>query len=108
MTFDEAKELLILHSFEGDDENDHLQDDDSLDKRVMGSLWDICLVARLWGVQPDGMLRSSNIISNEESERLQTWIDTISWTVSFLMAGNDWHTAIREGNVRDLDLSRLE
>jgi len=142
MTFDEAKELLLRHSFASNVENDpemesgflgslrpwrglnddnfyevmeaikgvseHLQDAAALDREVMGALWDICLIARAWGVQADGMLRRNHLISHEDSLRLEEWVDTISWVVSFLMAGNNWQRAVQAGNMRDLDLSRLK
>lgn len=86
----------------------HLQNDEAIDKTVMGSLWDLCLIARAWGVEPDGMLRGNNLILDEDSARLAMWIETISWTVSFLMAGNDWQEALQNGNMHNLDLSRLK
>ena len=84
----------------------HLQSAASLDRDVMGALWDICLIARAWGVQADGRLRRNSLISDEDSVRLETWIDMISWIVSFLIAGNVWQRATEEGNIYGMGLSR--
>jgi hypothetical protein len=59
----------------------------TIDRQVMGSLWAICLFARAWGVEPEGMLRRNGLISTEDIQRLEEWIEIISWAVFLLLDG---------------------
>ena len=142
MTYEDARQSLLLHSFAGNDVDDprmsagflgslrpyrglveenffevmealkavapNLQSGDGLDRDVVSSLWDICLFARCWGVQADGMLRGNNIISEEDVSRLEKWIDTITWTTSCLLSRTSWLDALETGNIHHLDLSQLK
>ncbi|MFI5720567.1 hypothetical protein [Nocardia sp. NPDC051750] len=60
---------------------------DSLDRSAVSSLWGICHLGRTWGVCPDGMLRRNDLISAADVQRLENWIDCISYAVLCLFEG---------------------
>ena len=61
----------------------------TLDREIVTALWSLCHLARAWGLDVDGMLRRNRIITDEDAQRLQGWVDVISWTVFWLVgAGN--------------------
>ena len=72
----------------------HLQSDPKVDKKIIGSLWAICELARSWGIRPNGILRRNNLISTEDVARLERWVLTISWTVSTLLDGANFDDAV--------------
>jgi hypothetical protein len=49
---------------------EHLKEAPLLDRRVINSLWAICHYARAWGLDPDGMLRRNDLISDQDQARL--------------------------------------
>ena len=121
MTVHEAIELLLLHSFMGDDvENPKMTtgflgslrpykeldernfeeimqalrvlaprfQDEKIDQKILSALWCICHLGRAWGVHPDGMLRRNNLIAEADSQRLDEWIDAVSYAVMMLLEGD--------------------
>ncbi|EEF60634.1 hypothetical protein [Pedosphaera parvula] len=58
-----------------------------VDREVVRSLWGICHLARAWGVYPDGMLRSNGLIQPADVERLDGWIEHISYATMVLLDG---------------------
>lgn len=121
MTKQEAKELLLHHSFNHEDfedpksardflgmlrpfngtlleENYHevmaalrvLADDfthPTVDREIIAALWGICHFARAWGLEPEGMLRSNNLIRDEQIQQLADWVDSISYATCCLLDG---------------------
>lgn len=69
------------------------QNNAEVDKEVISALWGICHLGRAWAVEPDGMLRSNNLISNSDIERMEEWINRISYAVMMLLDGSDIDTA---------------
>lgn len=65
----------------------------AIGRDLINGLWGICHLARAWGVHPDGMLRRNQLIAPEDVQRLEAWIDQISWTVFWLLDGADSETA---------------
>src|SRR5262245_12291396 len=59
----------------------------TVDRELIASLWAMCLLARTWGVEPCGMLRRNHLISDADVQRLEEWINIISWAVFFLIDG---------------------
>jgi hypothetical protein len=53
----------------------------------------MCLLARAWGVEPNGMLRRNGLISAEGVQRLDEWVNIISWAVFFLIGGEGRESA---------------
>ncbi|KKO51814.1 hypothetical protein [Paenibacillus sp. DMB20] len=57
-------------------------------QRVMIScLWSICQLARAWAVYPDGMLQSNGLISKEQVDQMEEWLDMISYAVMVILEG---------------------
>src|SRR5262249_5416555 len=56
-----------------------------VDREIVSDLWGICMMARLWGVHPDGMLRRNRLISDDDVARLDAWVQAIQWAVSMLV-----------------------
>jgi len=63
--------------------------DDCVDRRVVSSLWGICHLARSWGLHPQGMLRRNQLITEEDQERLERWIEALSYDLMMLLDGNE-------------------
>ncbi|MFD2942250.1 hypothetical protein [Flavobacterium notoginsengisoli] len=59
----------------------------SVDKRIINSLWGICHLGRMWAVQPEGMLRRNNLITEDQIQQIDNWLTDISYTVSCLLDG---------------------
>lgn len=64
-----------------------------ISRELVASLWSICHFARAWGVDPNGMLRSNNLISPQQVETLSNWIDQISYSVCMLLSEADKEVA---------------
>jgi hypothetical protein len=60
-----------------------------VDREVVLALWALCFYARLWGVDPDGMLRRNNLIASEDAARLDAWVRAIEWAVAMLLEAGD-------------------
>ncbi len=56
---------------------------------VMGALWAICQFGRAWAVYPDGMLRRNHLITAADVEKMELWLDCISYAVCMLLDGCD-------------------
>jgi hypothetical protein len=69
-----------------------------VDREVVAPLWALCFYARLWGVDPDGMLSHNNLISPEDTARLGGWVRAIEWAVAMLLHadGEDMDAALEE------------
>ncbi|CAM3287147.1 MULTISPECIES: hypothetical protein [Saccharibacillus] len=92
--------LGMLRPFRGTLNEDHfhelmrildmLADDlerESLDRSVVSAFWSLCQYARAWAIEPDGMLRSNGLISDEQLQRMAQWIDMLSYAVMVLLEG---------------------
>ena len=64
-----------------------LSESGALDREVIADIWGICHLGRAWGVEPRGMLRSNNLITPEDVERLESWIIQISYSAFCLLDG---------------------
>lgn len=56
---------------------------------LFSALWGMCHYARAWGLDPDGMLRSNNLLSGPDQERLETWVGLLSDAVARLLDGDE-------------------
>jgi hypothetical protein len=72
---------------------DELSSDVRLDREIMSALWSICQLTRAWAIYPGGMLQSNQLITPQQVQLLETWIDIISYTVTCLLEGLDEETA---------------
>jgi hypothetical protein len=57
------------------------------DKDLVAAIWGICHLGRSWGVEAGGMLRSNGLISADQVERLDSWINQISYAMFCLLDG---------------------
>ncbi|NGZ74260.1 hypothetical protein [Saccharibacillus alkalitolerans] len=60
---------------------------DPLDREIVSRLWSICQYARAWAIEPNGMLRRNELISDEELGKMAEWIDMLSYAVATLLEG---------------------
>jgi len=63
----------------------HLLQSRQVDRDIMSSLWSLCRTAHNWGLHPNGMLRRNGLMSNEDVERLEGWVEAIEWAVLMLL-----------------------
>lgn len=68
----------------------------AMDKALVSQLWAICHLGRMWGVHPQGMLRSTGLICDADAARLEEWLDRIAEVVFYLLDGSDVETAFFE------------
>ncbi len=66
---------------------DDLGDGETLDRGVVSDLWGIVHLGRAWALAPGGMLRRNGLISQDDQERLGSWLETISYAVLMLLDG---------------------
>ncbi len=66
---------------------------DNVPREIMSSIFGICHLGRAWGVEPNGMLRSNNLISDEQVKLLEKWIWNISYITFCILDGCDEVTA---------------
>lgn len=58
-----------------------------VDREIMACLWGICQLARAWALVPGGMLQRNGLISAEQTETLEEWLDMLSYAVMILLEG---------------------
>jgi hypothetical protein len=68
---------------------DELRSEEKIDKNVISAIWGICYLTRIWAIEKDGMLRRNNLINDEQIEKLEKWIDTISYATMTILEGSD-------------------
>ncbi|WP_322745712.1 SMI1/KNR4 family protein [Paenibacillus donghaensis] len=56
-----------------------------LDREMITCLWSICQLGRAWAVEPEGMLRRNGLITDEQVDRMENWLDLISYAVMTLL-----------------------
>jgi hypothetical protein len=60
-----------------------------VERKLVHAIWDICLVARLYGLEPDGMLQRNHLITPEDVRRLRAQVWTLETTaLSFLWSNS--------------------
>lgn len=69
--------------------SDHLSNANTLDRRLMNSLWGICHFARTWGIHEDGMLVRNRLITAEDRLKLHDWICTLSDRIAMMLDTGD-------------------
>jgi hypothetical protein len=55
--------------------------EEKVDRELMSSLWAITYLGWLWGLAPDGTLQRNNLISAEDTKRLDQWVEFIGMEV---------------------------
>ncbi|CAI6056860.1 hypothetical protein PAECIP112173_01625 [Paenibacillus sp. JJ-100] len=57
----------------------------ALDREIMACLWSITHLARAWAVEPEGMLRSNHLISDEQVQLMEEWLNLFSYAIMILI-----------------------
>lgn len=77
--FHELMEILDVLSDELEKEN--------LDRTIVSCFWSLCQYARAWAIEPNGMLRSNELITDEELQQMADWVELLSYAVATLLEG---------------------
>ena len=64
-----------------------LREKPSVDRQVVGALWGIVNLSRVWAIEPDGMLQRNGLIDERDIQRLARWIGMISYATMTLLDG---------------------
>ncbi|WKB54688.1 hypothetical protein [Eleftheria terrae] len=67
-----------------------------VDRNLVSALWNICHLARMWAVAPEGMLQSNRLIAPADVARIERWIDCVSYAVLCLLDGAGVDEAFHE------------
>lgn len=59
------------------------------DLRLVYALWELTTTARLWGLDPGGMLQRNRLLSAEDTRRLLLWVQCIEMAVARLLRGGE-------------------
>lgn len=59
----------------------------SVERELIAALWGICQYTRAWALYPDSMLQRNNLLTVEQINTLDDWMDTISYAVMVLLEG---------------------
>jgi hypothetical protein len=57
-----------------------------VDRDLIQSVWTICTRARVWGLDPNGMLQRNKLISADDVKKLDRWVHLIERTALGLLA----------------------
>ena len=57
-------------------------------QETIGYLWSICHFSRAWALHEEGMLQRNNLLTREQIQVLDDWVDIISYAVMNLLEGN--------------------
>lgn len=60
---------------------------EALNRAVVSCLWSICQYARAWALESGGMLRSNELIADEQLRLMAEWVDIVSYAVATLLEG---------------------
>lgn len=67
---------------------------ESVDRELMHSLWSMCFTARVWGLEPSGMLQRNKLISATDTALLRRWVDILgSCSLSLLQGSPPFYQA---------------
>lgn len=75
-----------------------LQNDSDVDRNLASDIAGILCLGKAWAVHKEGMLLSNKLISNSESERIDGWLDCISYAWMMLLDSQDKSLAFEAYN----------
>lgn len=61
--------------------------EEQLPQGLMSALWGISHLGRSWALQPGGMLRRNNLITDEDQGKLATFLERFEYAVMMLLDG---------------------
>jgi len=59
-----------------------------INQETVSDLWSICHLGRVWALDKDGMLRRNNLLTKEQVQIIDDWLNIISYAVMNLLDGN--------------------
>jgi len=68
--------------------------DSQIDRDLISTVWSMCWYARIWGLNPDGMLQRNSLITANDITRLELSIGTVEQTALSLLEGQPPHFAV--------------
>jgi hypothetical protein len=60
---------------------------ETVDRKLINSLWSTTSTMRSWGLNLDGMLQRNRLITDEDTRRLEQWVDVFERTALGLLNG---------------------
>jgi hypothetical protein len=66
---------------------------DNLQREFVCALWSISQLGRAWGLDPGGMLRRNNLISEADQGRLRDFLERFDYAVLTLLDGASFQEA---------------
>src|SRR5579871_738708 len=67
----------------------HLAGQALWERRLVEGLWGLTTTARLWALDPDGILQRNRLLSADDRARLLRWVQCIEMAVSWLLRSED-------------------
>ncbi len=67
----------------------HLAGQALWERRLVEGLWGLTTTARLWALDPDGILQRNRLLSADDRARLLRWVQCIEMAVSRLLRSED-------------------
>lgn len=71
-----------------------IQTEDYIEREVICTLWFICTMTRRWALAPNGMLVRNKLITCDDSEQLQIWLELIEATTQAFLNGKTPYAAL--------------
>lgn len=65
----------------------HLAGKAVLERRLVSALWELVQRARVWGLDPHGMLQRNKLLSVTDIERLSLWVNCLEMAICKLLHG---------------------
>jgi hypothetical protein len=59
-----------------------------VDRELTHALWDLCWTARVWGLEPDGMLQRNKLITAADTALLRRWVEILEICSLRLLRGS--------------------
>lgn len=66
-----------------------LSSSNAVDRELISALWTLCHLLRCWALDPDGMLRSNSLLSDDQMATIDGWHNMLSYAVMILLETND-------------------
>jgi hypothetical protein len=60
-----------------------------VDREIVDALWSLSCLTRNWGLHPNGMLQRNGLITSDDIQRLEQWVEAIEWAVTMLLGAAD-------------------
>jgi hypothetical protein len=61
----------------------------AVDRELLSALWTLCHLLKCWALDPDGMLQSNALLTDDQVAKLNSWQNMLSYAVMILLETND-------------------